>query len=674
MATKIKYDTVSFRERLSKVNPDVTVLGEYLDSKTGILCRCNNCFKEWSPSPNSLLSGHGCYDCANAARKTYDTDSFKKKMESVNPNIRIIGEYVNSNKSIKCECRICGNVWAPRAYCLLEGRKCPSCTGRGRKGRGGYNTTSFKNKLRQINPNITVLGKYVDGDTNIKCKCNICGNEWNPKPRILLSGSNCPFCAHKQYNTDTFKQAMSAVNPNIIIIGEYKGAFSNIECKCAVCGKEWSPSATSLLSGHGCNECSTRKRRERDRKKYEVKFLEEQKKVNPGIFIKSKYTNSSDHIECECLVCGFTWDTSPASLKNSGCPSCANCKPFDFNSFKEELKIKNPNLEVLRTVDKDNTKHRKVLCRCVACGYEWPARVSHLLNGHSCPKCCHYQSSFAEQFITYSLKEALGKDQVINRYSKAIGKELDIYIPKYSFAIEFNGWAWHKNKITQDKEKARLCRENGIKVLFIYDACPKSVIDIDDIECMSFGYDLGSEKGHVTLKKLVAQILHCLGLSDSEICVGIDWSNVIANAIKASRRKTTEQFKSEVDTINTNVEILGEYVGSKKRISCKCKVCGNEWNPIAQNLLRGSRCPCCAGNKVLKEFNDLATVNPVLAAEWHPTKNGSLTPDMVTKGSKKKVWWKCKQGHEWQAVIANRNKGSGCPYCYKLRRLSNKNK
>lgn len=35
--------------------------------------------------------------------------------------------------------------------------------------------------------------------------------------------------------------------------------------------------------------------------------------------------------------------------------------------------------------------------------------------------------------------------------------------------------------------------------------------------------------------------------------------------------------------------------------------------------------------------NCLAVVNPKLAAEWHPTKNGSLTPDMVTKGSNKKV-------------------------------------
>lgn len=30
-----------------------------------------------------------------------------------------------------------------------------------------------------------------------------------------------------------------------------------------------------------------------------------------------------------------------------------------------------------------------------------------------------------------------------------------------------------------------------------------------------------------------------------------------------------------------------------------------------------------------------------------------------------KVWWRCNQGHEWQATIANRNYGTGCPECYK---------
>lgn len=76
-------------------------------------------------------------------------------------------------------------------------------------------------------------------------------------------------------------------------------------------------------------------------------------------------------------------------------------------------------------------------------------------------------------------------------------------------------------------------------------------------------------------------------------------------------------------------------------------------------------CPYCANRKVLKGFNDLATVYPLIAAEWHPTLNGDLTPDQVVPGSGKRVWWRCSEGHEWQAYIYNRTgpQKTGCPVC-----------
>ena len=53
---------------------------------------------------------------------------------------------------------------------------------------------------------------------------------------------------------------------------------------------------------------------------------------------------------------------------------------------------------------------------------------------------------------------------------------------------------------------------------------------------------------------------------------------------------------------------------------------------------------------------------PELASEWSG-KNAELSPDMVSYGSNKIVWWKGKCGHEWQASIKGRSKGEGCPYC-----------
>jgi hypothetical protein len=60
---------------------------------------------------------------------------------------------------------------------------------------------------------------------------------------------------------------------------------------------------------------------------------------------------------------------------------------------------------------------------------------------------------------------------------------------------------------------------------------------------------------------------------------------------------------------------------------------------------------------------NLYVLKPNLVREWHPTKNGRLRPFDITPGSGKKVWWICKRGHEWEAVVYSRSRGSGCPYC-----------
>ena len=101
---------------------------------------------------------------------------------------------------------------------------------------------------------------------------------------------------------------------------------------------------------------------------------------------------------------------------------------------------------------------------------------------------------------------------------------------------------------------------------------------------------------------------------------------------------------------------------TNKKVWWKCEK-GHEWIASVASRTNGSGCPYCANKKVRSGFNDLATINPPLADQWHPTKNGDLKPTDVTSKSGKKVWWKCEKGHEWQAAIYSRASGYGCPYC-----------
>ncbi|PJD93230.1 MAG: hypothetical protein CK424_03320 [Legionella sp.] len=105
--------------------------------------------------------------------------------------------------------------------------------------------------------------------------------------------------------------------------------------------------------------------------------------------------------------------------------------------------------------------------------------------------------------------------------------------------------------------------------------------------------------------------------------------------------------------------------GSSKKVWWLClKGDDHIWLASVASRTKGHGCGICVGQLVVTS-NSLTTINPKLAKEWHPTKNGKLTSDKVTPNSGKKAWWKCPKGddHEWQAVIANRNKGIGCPIC-----------
>ncbi|MGG0237780.1 zinc-ribbon domain-containing protein [Bacillus rhizoplanae] len=102
---------------------------------------------------------------------------------------------------------------------------------------------------------------------------------------------------------------------------------------------------------------------------------------------------------------------------------------------------------------------------------------------------------------------------------------------------------------------------------------------------------------------------------------------------------------------------------SNKKVWWQCDE-GHEWEAVICSRFKNKGCPICSGRKVLKGFNDLSTLNPKLAKEWHPNKNGELQPTQFTLGSDKKIWWQCDKGHEWEAKVDQRSRlKSGCPYC-----------
>jgi len=105
-------------------------------------------------------------------------------------------------------------------------------------------------------------------------------------------------------------------------------------------------------------------------------------------------------------------------------------------------------------------------------------------------------------------------------------------------------------------------------------------------------------------------------------------------------------------------------VGSNKKLWWLGHTCNHDWDATIKSRVKGSGCPYCSGNRFAVGINDFATKEPVLAQEWHPTKNGNLTPNSIMSGYTKKVWWLCSKKHAWEMSVINRTRhGKNCPKC-----------
>ncbi|MCA0940864.1 hypothetical protein LCM28_13370 [Salipiger pacificus] len=99
---------------------------------------------------------------------------------------------------------------------------------------------------------------------------------------------------------------------------------------------------------------------------------------------------------------------------------------------------------------------------------------------------------------------------------------------------------------------------------------------------------------------------------------------------------------------------------SARLFSWKCLKRGHVWEASAYVRTNGQSCPECRA-----EEDSLLVRCPDVAATWHPTKNGDITPSDVSYGSKREFWWMCLENtdHVWKRSVNIRTSNRGCPFC-----------
>ena len=507
---------------------------------------------------------------------------------------------------------------------------------------------------------------------NVWWKCSN-GHEWQATVDRRSSGKGCPYCSGRYavkgendlqtVNQDLAKEWNYERNNGLAPMDVLPNSNKKVWWKCSK-GHEWQARINSRNSENGCPFCTGR---------FTISGENDLQTVNPSLANEWNYKKNNGLTPNNVLpnsnkkvwwICGkgHEWQATISNRNNgNGCPYCAGQYII---KGENDLQTVNPALANEWNYEKNNgltpadvtpNSNKKVWWKCSK-GHEWQATINNRNRGNGCPVCdSERKTSFPEYVLAYYLeKYDLG---VVHSY-KGKGYELDIYIPSKRIAIEYDGYYWHKSKTKKDLEKNQKCKKDGIKLYRIREGLPP-------LKEGSIDYIVQKDQKNLSkvLEKILSEII------GANIVVDLKSDTIAIENL----REFTEKERS---VLLSNPEIAQEWnyerngnlkpehfaPNSNKKVWWKCGS-GHEWQATIVNRNKGRKCPYCSGKKVLKGYNDLQTVNPALAKEWNHEKNNGLSSTEVTPSSNKKVWWRCSEGHEWEATINNRTHGNGCPYC-----------
>lgn len=178
-------------------NPNVEVVGEYINAKTKIMFHCLIHDVYWEALPYAPLRGHGCNMCHGEKIhnfKTRTNEQYIKELQEVNKDIIVLENYIDIRTPILHKCIKHNVTWKASPGNVLKGCGCRKCGGDKNKILFAKTHEEYVSELKLLNNNIIVLGTYINNSTPILHKCLIDGNEWSAAPSWILSGTGCPQC------------------------------------------------------------------------------------------------------------------------------------------------------------------------------------------------------------------------------------------------------------------------------------------------------------------------------------------------------------------------------------------------------------------------------------------------------------------------------------------------
>jgi len=211
-------DDCDFIQKVGKLNPDVEILSSYIDSRTKIGIQCKICGHIDKVRPDKLYVEYNCPIC----RLKIKHKNFVDKMNKINHNIIVVGEFKNSTTPILCRCKKDNHEWYATPSALLSGNSCPKCSHR--RTETGVNdiATLYPALVKYFkNPSDAKLFTYRSSQY-VEAKCPECGCEKSVQiNNLFVNGFCCPNCSDSISYPNKFSYSLLSQLPVENIQHEY---------------------------------------------------------------------------------------------------------------------------------------------------------------------------------------------------------------------------------------------------------------------------------------------------------------------------------------------------------------------------------------------------------------------------------------------------------------------
>lgn len=362
----------------------------------------------------------------------------------------------------------------------------------------------FEQELKLVLPDIEIIGKYINTNTKIECKCLIHDFKFEAYPVNLLRGHGCRKCGNEKQSKnrtkshDQFVIDLKSVNQDIEVIGKYINIYTKVRVRCLIDGYEWNADPRKLLRGAKCAVCTNHK---------VLTGINDISTTRPDLvkYFKNKneatkYTSGSEKIiNVICPECGYEAKIKIGNLSRFGfsCNGCYEEKhgrkrvPYGYWNKNTMLEYLTENytgyqlLDVDKIVDNSGAKCLKALIKCPNEHHEsyW-VYWTNILSGYKCLQCSLESTMSNGERAAESIFKKYKIDYIPQkRYDDCkdvYTLPFDFYLPNYNLIVEimgeqhekpldfFGGLDSFEKRIYHDKIKRDYLSKNNIYCLDIW--------------------------------------------------------------------------------------------------------------------------------------------------------------------------------------------------------------